>query len=269
MGYLEINLYYQLEKEIGNKVADYFWQHYRRYLDDGQIMWDTRLCDFDMVLRRMNMLHPSIEFTSDCDDFRLVYLNVTILKTDLGFKTEIYNKETDSDTYLPFRSSHPRSCKESIPFELARSVRALTDSDDTVRLKLEALQAKLERCGYPQGLVATACECAKTLNVKDLRTLKHKETTSNEVAFVHTYDPGLPQLFPLIQGFTSRLYTSRELKPIFGETRIINSQREPSNLVHLLQHSRFEDSTVKVNGTGIKKYGIIGCSVGVVKISLG
>ena len=259
MGYLEIKLFYTLKNELGNKVADFFWQHYRRYLDDGQIMWDSRLGDFKLVLERMNLLHPAIKFTSDCSNIKLVYLNVTILKTNEGFITEIFNKETDSDTYLPFSSSHPRTCKESIPFELARSVRRLTDCDQTVHRKLEELQGKLERCGYPQGMVATACQSALFLNTDELRKVKDKPPASDEIAFVHTFDPGLPQLFPLIAGITSRLHTSRELKTIFGDTRIINSQREPSSLGGLLQHSRFEDSSVTVNRPGVKKCGVNRC----------
>ena len=258
MGYLEIKLFYKLNSEIGPEVASYFWQQYRRFLDDGQIMWDTRLCSFDLVFKCMNSLHPSIQFTSDTDDFKLVYLNVTILKTDLGFSTEIYNKVTDTDTYLPFTSSHPRHCKESIPFELARSVRALTD-DNTVGLKLAGLQAKLERCGYPQGLVATAAQNALSLNTCDLRQVKEKPPPASEIAFVHTYDPSLPQLFPLVKGIISRIYTTRELKPIFGEVRIINSQREPLSLGKMLQHSRFDDSPRYIGATGVKKCGVRGC----------
>ena len=269
MGYLEINLFNQLKSEIGGEVASHFWRHYRRYLDDGQIMWDTRLCDFKSILDRMNMLHPSIVFTSDCDNTKLVYLNVTIFKTKYGFRTEIFNKETDGDTYLPYESSHPRSCRDAIPFELARSVRALTDDDATVVEKLGKLQARLDRCGYPPGLVATAMDSAQSLNKYDLRAVKDKEPSCNEIAFVHTYDPGLPQLFPLIQGITSRLYTSRELKPIFGETRIINSQREPPSLGLQLQHSRFEDSAVAIDQAGVKKCGhrICGCCEDILEVS--
>ena len=260
MGYLEISLFYKIQSDLGNQVADYFWRHFRRYLDDGQIMWDTRLCDFACVLNRMNSLHPSIVFTSDCKPDKLVYLNVTILKTMYGFKTEIYNKDTDSDSYLPFESSHPRSCKDAIPFELARSVRRLTDSDETVNLKLEQLQTRLERCSYPQGLVATAMKNAKSLDKYDLRTVKDKEPSSNEIAFVHTYDPELPQIFPKIKEITSRLYTSRELKPIFGQTKIINSHREPPSLGLQLQNSRFEDSTVSVREAGVTKCGRNKCA---------
>ena len=160
---------------------------------------------------------------------------------------------------MPFGSSHPRHCKESIPFELARSVRALTDDDNTVHLKLEELRAKLIRCGYPRGLVSTAVQNALSLNVNDLRVVKPKDPTSDQIAFVHTYDPSLPQLFPLIKGFTSRLLNNRECKPIFGETRIIDSQREPSSLGLILQHSRFDDSSLPAIDTGVKKCGVIGC----------
>ena len=102
MGYLEIKLFYILKNELNDKVAHYFWKHYRRFLDDGQIMWDSRLCDFDLILQRLNNLHPSIQFTSECEEFKLVFLNVTVIKTKTGFITEIYNKDTDSDTYLPW-----------------------------------------------------------------------------------------------------------------------------------------------------------------------
>ena len=260
MGYLEIKLFNVIKSELGNQVADYFWTFYRRFLDDGQIMWDTRLCDFGDIFQRMNQLHQSIEFTSECSNDRLVYLNVTVLKTETGFKTEIYNKDTDSDTYLPFTSSHPRHCRENIPFGLARSVRALTDDEDTVLLKLDELKAKLERCDYPQGLVATAIQNAILLNKNDLRKIKESEPSLNEIAFVHQYDPSLPQLFPLIKEYTSRLYTSRELKPIFGDIRIIDSQREPLSLGRLLQHSRYDDSTLSDSIPSVRKCGL-GCKL--------
>ena len=259
MGYLEIKLFYKLKSELGDKVAHFFWCNYRRFLDDGQIMWDTRLCDFSLILQRLNSLHPEIEFTSECDAFKLVYLNVTVLKTKTGFITEIFNKDTDSDTYLPWYSSHPRHCRENIPFNLARSVRALTDDEDTVLVKLEQLQAKLKRCDYPQGLVATAMHNAILLNKDDLRTTNNTVSDSKVIAFVHQYDPGLPQLFPLIKEYTSRLYTSRELKPIFGDTRVINSQREPCSLGRMLQHSKFDDSTLTNNDCGVKRCGIGKC----------
>ena len=259
MGYLEIKLYDKLKLELGNGVASHFWTHYRRFLDDGQIMWDSRLCDFKEVFNRMNLLHPSISFTCDNDSSKLVYLNVTILKTKFGFKTEIFNKDTDSDTYLPFNSSHPRSCREAIPFELARSVVKLTDNSETASIKLTELQARLVRCDYPAGLVETAMQSARSLNKYDLRVVNTKKDDDEVTPFVHTFDPGLPQIFSTIQGITSRLYTSSELKPIFGGSRIINSLREPPSLGLQLQHSRFDGPSVTDNEPGVKRCGQRGC----------
>ena len=48
------------------------------------------------------------------------------------------------------------------------------------------------------------------------------------------------------------------MKPIFGDTRIIDSQREPLSLGRLLQHSRFDDSTLTSSTPGSHKCGL-GC----------
>ena len=152
---------------------------------------------------------------------------------------------------MPFTSSHPRHCRESIPFGLARSVRALTDDDNTVKEKLKALHGRLERCGYPQGIVQTAFKSAMALNKNDPRKLKTKDKLSNEIPFVHQYDPTLPQIFPLIKELTSRLFSSRELKPIFGNFRIIDSQREPPSIGSLLQNLRFDENPSSNSG-GVK-----------------
>ena len=45
------------------------------------------------------------------------------------------------------------------------NLRALTDDDAVVVEKLEKLQARLERCGYPRGLVATAMDSAHSINM--------------------------------------------------------------------------------------------------------
>ena len=95
MGYLEIGLFSQLKNLKGKKVAHYFWQYYRRYLDDGQIMWDNRLGDFQDIFTLMNNSHPKLKFTCEHSQDSLVYLDVTILKTANGIKTEIYQKDTD------------------------------------------------------------------------------------------------------------------------------------------------------------------------------
>ena len=240
MGYFEINLFYVLHSKLGNKVAQYFWKFYRRYLDDGIIFWDKRLGDFDDIFIILNQMNPSLKFTLDRDFNRLKYLDVLIYKTPMGFKTVVNGKDTDSGTYLPFGSAHPRQCKTNIPFNMARRVRALTDDDHLAQIKMKELFDLLIAGGYPVGMVQSAVRSAMRLSTLDLRKKKVNEPEDNNyIAFAHTFDPVYPGLMMEIRSKIARLFTSTELKPIFGNTRIIDSRREPKNLLRILQHSRF------------------------------
>ena len=115
------------------------------------------------------------------------------------------------------------------------------------------------RCGYPPGVVETAIETARQLDTKDLRLAKPKAKDKNILTFVHTYDPTLPQLVPMVKSAISRIYTSREVKHIFGGTRFINSQREPQSLGRLLHKPRFEDPNLASAKPGSTKCGFRGC----------
>ena len=261
MGYLEIILFYKIKINLGQKVASYFWHQFRRYLDDGQIMWDTRLGNFKNIVYYMNNVHASIKFTSECSSTEVVYLDIRILKGNKGFQTVVYNKETDSDTFLNFNSSHPRHVKENIPFNLARRIRMLTDDDESCRDEMNSLTMKFKNAQYPNGLIRTAVETAFKRDPKDLRKGTSRAADEGDLlTFVHFYDPTLPQIFSEVNKLISRIYTTRDLKPIFGGARIVDSLREPASLTRLLQHSRFDDLSLDVNSTRVTRCGRRGCS---------
>lgn len=83
---------------------------------------------------------------------------------------------------------------------------------------------------------------------------------NNEIPFVHTFDPTLPLLYSEVKTLTSRLFSSKQMRPIFGDTRIIKSQREPQSLGRLLQHSRFDEFPLAVDETMITKCGHSNCA---------
>ena len=259
IGYLEIQLFYKIRAKLGNKVALYFWKNYRRYLDDGIIFWDKHLCDFMEVFNLMNRMHPSIKFTMERSDSELKYLDVLVYKTPKGIKTMVKSKDTDSGTFLPFTSSHPRHCKENIPFNMAKRVRALTDEDDMALQQMSELSARLLRAGYPEGLINSAVQGAMMLSSADL--LKDKRNDGDIIAFVHTFDPSHPDLLWRIRGLVSRIFTSVECEPIFGSTKIIDSRRESLNLKCLLQHSRFDESGGTARKNGVTRCGSRNCQL--------
>ena len=261
MGYLEIQLFYKIRAKMGLKVASYFWNNYMRFLDDGIILWDKRVCDFGIIFDLMNAIDVNINFTIERSDTSVKFLDVLIYKTCLGFKTVVQGKETDSETFLPFTSSHPRHCRENIPFSMAKRVRALTDEDDKAWHQMSELSSRLLKAGYPVGLVHSAVQDAMALSIADLQKSLNKDSNDDIMAFVHTYDPAHPALLWEIKNLVSRLFTSVECKRLFANTKIIDSRREPSNLLRVLQHSRFDESGSAAYNKGVSKCGMKNCKL--------
>ena len=125
---------------------------------------------------------------------------------------------------------------------MARRVRALTDDDGLALFQMSELSLKLLSAGYPEGLVHSAVQQAMGLSIIDLRKKMGRQDDGDIMTFVHTYDPAHPDLMREIRSVVSRIFTSVECRAIFGDTKLIDSRREPSNLLRLLQHSRFDES---------------------------
>ena len=162
---------------------------------------------------------------------------------------------TDADSYLNFQSCHPRHTKENIPFNLARRVRALTDDDFNCEKEMNALAKKLANSNFPLGMVRTAIMSAFNNDPKDLRkqSLNKSSDEVDSISFVHFYDPSLPKIFSEVKTLISRIFTSGDLRPIFGGVRIVDSLREPSNLTRTLQHSRFDGLSGTDHLTGVSR----------------
>ena len=118
---------------------------------------------------------------------------------------------------------------------------------------------RLREARYPEGLVQTAVRKAMDTNKNELRKLKVRNEADNILAFVHNFDPTLPQIALEVKNIISRIFSSRELRPIFGGTRVVGSQREPLSLGRLLQHSRFDENPTTENKPGVTRCGQQNC----------
>ena len=260
MGYLEINLFYKIKTQLGEKIAIYFWDTYRRYLDDGFILWDTRLGDFSQILALMNNMHPAIDFTMEKSKDSLQYLDIIIYKTPTSIKTKAFSKETDSVTFLPFDSCHPHHCKINIPFNMARRIKALTDDPYIAEEKLRELGLKLTRGGYPPDTINLAINQAKKLDTKSLLIKTSKENSEKAIAFVHTYDPFYPTLSGEVKSYFYRLKNDFETRPFFQNVKFIDSFTNSRNIKRLFHRSKFDSSnTFSPIPKGVTKCGSPKC----------
>ena len=97
-----------------HKIIKYF-----RYIDDILLIYDSDHTDTQKILNDFNTVHPKLSFTVEAEsDYKINYLDVTIHRTPVGWKTAIYRKPTFTETIIPYSTNHPHPLHASTQYAL-------------------------------------------------------------------------------------------------------------------------------------------------------
>ena len=89
---------------------------YKRYMDDVAVAASCSEEDLRQFLEFTSSFHPSLECTWTVSSNKLPFLDIYMKPRADRIATSIHYKDTDSHSYLNYSSSHPNSCKSSIPY---------------------------------------------------------------------------------------------------------------------------------------------------------
>ena len=67
--------------------------------------------------------------------------------------TSIHYKDTDSHSYLNYTSSHPNSCKSSIPYSLFLKLRKICSDDADFDIEAARMETSFATRGYPDDAI--------------------------------------------------------------------------------------------------------------------
>ena len=84
---------------------------YKRYMDDVAGAASCTEDDLTQFLTFASNYHPKLEYTWSISSAKLPFLDMYLIPRDDRVATSIYYKETDSQFYLNFKSSHPFKCQ--------------------------------------------------------------------------------------------------------------------------------------------------------------
>ena len=118
--YSEENLYKIIGKKDSTNIKIDFIRSWKRYLDDYIIFWKypgTNINDSHNLLQNQQ---PKIKFTILHNFKEQLFLNILITNQNGRIITDIYDKPTNIQQYIHFKSHHSKSCIKSIPYTLAR-----------------------------------------------------------------------------------------------------------------------------------------------------
>ena len=254
LGYLEIILYKNIEDKHGLNTRNIFENSLKRFLDDVFLIWNKSLISTEEIVDFMNALHSKLKFTHETSDTSLPFLDVLIIIENGRIITDIYHKPTDTKQYLDYKSCHPRSTKNNVPYCLARRICTIVTDGNLRKKRLQELKVALKNRNYPTGVIEKGISMASQLDIKTLRTPKTQNNDQNIIPYVSTYSPNAPHMYSHIMGGIHILRGSNRMQEVLNSSSFIKSNRQGPNLKKLLTRARFTEDE-KHNHIGSRKCG--------------
>ena len=247
MGYLEetklfpVLLPDNFDEETTALIISYFF----RYIDDGFNFLPKSVMP-EVFLNVLNQMNDSIQYTmTEPSAYRRIYMSTDFLSIkvaidgDGNVKTNIHYKETNAHDYLLFDSHHPEHTKVNIPYTLAKRIYLLTSEGEWVRENLASLKQFLLDRKYPEEIIDRGIHKALLQG-----PLPEPSEPRRKIPFTSTYFSN-HDCRNILNVASDLIGSTRDdrLRQAFKNTQLIQSHRQPKNLLRLLTSSRFLNSS--------------------------
>ena len=160
---------------------------YKRYMDD---VAGAALCSEEALrhfLEFASSFHPNLEYTWSASTDKLPFPDICMKPQGNRIATSIHYKATDSHSYLNFSSSHPYSCKSSIPYSQFLRLRMICSDDSDFNIDAARMETFFAARGYPNDLIRRGRERASTISRAEiLKSDAASNITNDRVPFVTT-----------------------------------------------------------------------------------
>ena len=209
---------------------------YLRFLDDCFLIWQYSDIELDAYMAYLNNHLPSIKFTIEKSKDSVSFLDTIVKLVNNRIETDLYCKPTDAHNYLLYKSSHPKKCKDSIPFsQFLRIRRICTNTADFDEHAIK-FSEHFHRRGYPIPLLETALIAARRIPRSELLKEKAKTETKNtdsDIILVTRYHPDHDILRDIVTNNWDFLGKSTSTQPLFNK-KLMVGYRRPKNLRDLI-----------------------------------
>ena len=161
---------------------------YKRYMGDVAGAASCTEQELRQFLTFASNFHPKLEYTWSISTVKLPFLDVYLIPRDDRIATSIQYKETDSHSYLNFKSSHPSNCKSAILYSQFLRLRKICSEYDDFEVQATTMETLFVARGYPATLVRRGREKAISTTRPTLLTAANEnKTATNRVPMVTTY----------------------------------------------------------------------------------
>ena len=181
------------------KGTEYQPQKWLRFIDDVFIIWSHGKEKLEEFLTYINEVHETIKFTAEYSLREVAFLDTLVYKLNGKLATKVYHKKTDEKMYLHYRSAHPKSHKDVVPYSLFIRCKRICTELKHYHMEIEEIIRKLAYRGYPKEILVTAFEKANKLDRDSLLREDHKKTSDAKIRLITTYNIHNPPMKDILQ----------------------------------------------------------------------
>ena len=171
---------YMLTCDTSIKTSAYnqYINTYARYFDDGFLIWNGPEQQLINFISFMNTIDKNIQITATYGK-TLVYLDIDLKLTDHNILlTRTYRKSTASETYLDYRSSHPKHLKDNLPISIFTRSFIICNTQTSFNTEKDKIIQRFKNSHFPGKVITTALN--KTI-------AKHNiPTTNNQPLYIQS-----------------------------------------------------------------------------------
>ena len=220
----------ELPKYFSTKEIQIIKKVFRRYMEDGFLLWPAML-NFGYFMVCLNNFRPAINCTYEKGKVTRIkkvnsveilnFSNVNvILSSKNKISTDVYYKNTNTHSYLP-TTVLIQTCKKNVPYNLAKRSFVFVTDPEKVRLRLTELRIWLKNNKYPDDIISNAFYNAKLQSPAP----KLKQNFNN-IPFVTSFHGDTDNKF-IIKNIKRKIENtpSDYIKGIFKESNIFLPQR--------------------------------------------
>ena len=185
----------------------------------------------------LNIVHPTIKFTSDISDTEISFLDLTTYIQQSQLHTRLYTKTTDRHMYLNYLSEHPMSLKKSIPYsQFLRLKRIHSEPQYLLEAQTHMYFFFMWR-EYPPDIILEAWMKTKEFTREQLLTTGNNQNKDIPLKCITTYsraNPNFKELFSKHWAYLGRSSATRE----FGKKDFMITYRKPPSLRDMLVRAK-------------------------------
>ena len=180
---------------------------------------------------------------------KLRYLDIILSIS--GISTSVHYKDTDTHNYLHYTSSHPKHCKNGIPYSQFLRLRRLCSKDDDFLQKCQEMSTFFESHGYPSDLLQNARERVPSVTRQEALEKRVREN-EERIPLVLTYHPLSSRVKHILLNNFKILTRDPVTATIFPAPPVVAHRRDRS-LRDILVHTS-DRSQTEVPGTFACRY---------------